>query len=150
MSAGRNPENAEDVLLSDEQISARSQALHQDLVNSGYMFTPSAGRYKGADEDSFLVMAHEAETQEIIALGQKYHQDSVIVADGGNQQFIFTTGPNAGQAHVGSGFEALPEEATEYPTRIETEDGRSVKFSLNFDWENLRQVVAKLFRRVLV
>jgi hypothetical protein len=95
-------------------------------------------------------MAHEAETQEIIALGQKYHQDSVIVADGGNQQFIFTTGPNAGQAHVGSGFEALPEEATEYPTRIETEDGRSVKFSLNFDWENLRQVVAKLFRRVLV
>ncbi len=149
LSAGRNPNNAEDMQLSDEQISVRSQALQQDLVNSGYMFTPSIGRYGGETEDSYLVMAHEAETQEVIALGQKYNQDSIIAADGGNQQMIFTTGPNAGQAHVGSGFEALPDEAPEY-TRIETEDGRSVKFSLNFDWGQLHQAIAKLFRRVLV
>jgi len=149
LSAGRNPNNAEDMQLSDEQISVRSQALQQDLVNSGYMFTPSVGRYGGETEDSYLVMAHEAETQEVIALGQKYNQDSIIAADGGNQQMIFTTGPNAGQAHVGSGFEALPDEAPEY-TRIETEDGRSVKFSLNFDWGQLRQAIANLFRRVLV
>jgi hypothetical protein len=147
LSAGRNPNNAEDMQLTDEQISVRSQALQQDLVNSGYMFTPSIGRYGGETEDSYLVMAHEAETQEVIALGQKYNQDSIIAADGGNQQMIYTTGPNAGQAHVGSGFEALPDEAPEY-TRIETEDGRSVKFSLNFDWDQLHQVIANLFRRV--
>jgi hypothetical protein len=149
LSAGRNPNNAEDMQLSDEQIAVRSQALQQDLVNSGYMFTPSIGRYGGETEDSYLVMAHEAETQEVIALGQKYNQDSIIAADGGNQQMIFTTGPNAGQAHVGSGFEALPDEAPEY-TRIETEDGQSVKFSLNFDWNTLRRAIANLFRRVLV
>jgi hypothetical protein len=149
LSAGRNPNNAEDMQLSDEQISVRSQSLQQDLVNSGYMFTPSIGRYGGETEDSYLVMAHEAETQEVIALGQKYNQDSIIAADSGNQQMIFTTGPNEGQAHVGSGFEALPDEAPEY-TRIETEDGRSVKFSLNFDWNQLHQAIANLFRRVLV
>lgn len=149
LSAGRNPNNAEDMQLSDEQIAVRSQALQRDLVDSGYMFTPSIGRYGGQTEDSYLVMAHEAETQEVIALGQKYNQDSIIAADGGNQQMIFTTGPNAGQAHVGSGFEALPDEAPEY-TRIETEDGQSVKFSLNFDWNRLQRAIAKLFRRVLV
>lgn len=149
LSAGRNPNSAEDMQLSDEQIAARSQALQQDLVGSGYMFTPSIGKYGGEIEDSYLVMAHEAETQEVIALGQKYNQDSIIAADGGNQQMIFTTGQNAGQAHVGSGFEPLPDEAPEY-TRIETEDGQSVKFSLNFDWDRLQRAIAKLFRRVLV
>jgi hypothetical protein len=94
-------------------------------------------------------MAHEAETQEMIALGQKYNQDSIIAADSGSQQMIFTTGQNAGQAHAGSGFVPLPDEAPEY-TRIETEDGRSIKFSLNFNWDRLVKVIAKVFRRVLV
>ncbi len=149
LSAGRNPNNAEDMQLSDEQIAVRSQALQQDLVNSGLMFTPSVGRYGGETEDSYLVMAHEAEPQEIIALGKKYNQDSIITADRGTQQMVFTTGENAGQAHVGSGFEPLPDDSPEY-TRIETEDGQSVKFSLNFDWNTLQRAVAKLLRRVKV
>ena len=62
---------------------------------------------------------------------------------------VFTTGQNAGQAHVGSGFQPLPEAATEF-TRIETEDGQSVKFSLNFDWNRLQRAIARVFRRVLV
>lgn len=150
LSAGRNPKSAEDMQLSDEQIAVRSQALQQDLVNSGYMFTPSLGKYEGVTEDSYLVMAHEVETQEVIALGQKYNQDSIIAADGGKQQMIFTTGENVGQAHVGSGFQPLPDEATEEFTRIETEDGQSVKFSLNFDWNRFHRAIARLFRRVLV
>jgi len=147
LSAGRNPNNAADMQLTDQQIVARSQSLHQDLVNSGYMFTPTIGKYGGETEDSFLVMAHEAETQEVIALGRKYNQDSIIAADSGQQQLIFTTGENAGQAHSGSGFEPLPDEAPEY-TRIETEDGRSIKFSLNFDWDRLQRAIARLFVEV--
>lgn len=156
LSAGRNPNNAEDMQLSDEQIADRSQALQQDLVNFGYMFTPSIGSYGDETEDSYLVMqdtylvmAHEAETPEIIALGQKYNQDSIIAAKSGTQQMIFTTGEKAGRAYVGTGFEPLPDEASVY-TKIETEDGGSVKFSLNFDWDRLQRAIAKLFRRVRV
>ncbi len=145
LSAGRNPNNAEDMQLTNEQITARSQALHQDLVNSGYMFTPSLGKYGGETEDSFLVMAHEADTKEAIELGQKYHQDSIIAADSGQQQMIFTTGENVGQAYIGSGFDPLPDEAPEY-TRIETEEGQSIKFSLRFDWNRLQKAIAKLLR----
>jgi hypothetical protein len=94
-------------------------------------------------------MAHEAETQEIVALGKKYNQDSIITADLGTQQMIFTTGDNVGKAHVGSGFEPLPDDSPEY-TRIETEDGQSVKFSLNFDWNTLQRAIAKLWLRVKV
>jgi hypothetical protein len=143
LSAGKNPNNAEDMQLSDEQIDQRSGALQQDLVQAGYMFTPAEGRYGGESEGSFLVMAHETETQDVVALGKKYNQDSVIVADKGQQQMIFTTGENAGQAIVGEGFEALPEDSPEY-TEIQTEDGQMVKFSLNFDWDHFRKAVARL------
>jgi len=142
LSAGRNPNNAEDMQLSDKQIGQRSSALQQDLVQAGYMFTPAEGRYGGESEGSFLVMAHETETKDVIALGKKYNQDSVIVADKGQQQMIFTTGENEGQAIVGQGFEALPEDSPEY-TLIATEDGQQVKFSLNFDWDHYRQAVAR-------
>ena len=61
---------------------------------------------------------------------------------------IFTTGQNAGQAHVGSGFQPLPDEAPEY-TLIETEDGQSIKFSLNFEFERLQRAIAKLARVII-
>lgn len=145
LSAGRNPNNAGDMALSDEQINQRSAVLQQDLVSAGYMFTPSEGKYGGEQEDSFLVMAHETETEDVVALGRKYNQDSIIVADKGQQQMIFTSGENAGLAIRGQGFAPLPDDSPEY-TKIQVEGGQSVKFSLNFDWDNMHKAIARLMR----
>ena len=147
LSAGRNPNNAQDMALTDEQIGQRSAALQQDLVGAGYMFTPSEGKYGGEQEDSFLVMAHETETKDVVALGAKYNQDSIIVADKGQQQMIFTSGENAGMALRGQGFAPLPDDSPEY-TKIEVEGGQSVKFSLNFDWDNMHKAIARLMRSI--
>lgn len=143
VSAGRNNESPADANLTDEQINARSDSLEQDLVNAGYMYSPGRGKYQGATEDSFLVMAHEAETKDVIAMGKKYNQDSVIIGDKGRQQMIFTTGPNAGQAFAGVGMEELDDSVTDDYTKMHTAEGQSVKYSLNFDFDNMRRAIAR-------
>lgn len=144
VSAGRNNKSPADANLTDEQINARSDSLEQDLVRAGYMYSPGMGKYQGATEDAFLVMAHEAETKDIIAMGKKYNQDSVIIGDKGQQQMIFTTGPNIGQAFAGAGMEELDDSVTDNYTKMQTADGELVTYSLNFDFDNMRRAIARV------
>lgn len=52
ISAGRNPEDPEDVKLTDKQIVARHRQLKDDLKDSGYAYTGVVGHY-GEEEQSF-------------------------------------------------------------------------------------------------
>jgi hypothetical protein len=144
VSAGRNNQSPEDAQLTDEQVSARSDSLERDLVGAGYMYSPGKGKYAGDSEDSFLVMAHEAETKDVIALGKKYNQDSVIVGDKGNQQMIYTTGPNVGQAYIGSGMEELADDVADNYTKMDTADGVEVTFSLNLSFDQTHRAISQI------
>lgn len=130
ISAGKNPNNAEDRALTEEQINQRYKRLEQDLADQGYKFTKVRGHYGGV-EDSFLV--YNPNKAEMNQLGKKYNQDSVIHSEGGENELEFTTGENAGKHHKGEGFQDVPE-AKDYYTELTTADGQKKKFTLNLDF----------------
>jgi ppGpp synthetase/RelA/SpoT-type nucleotidyltranferase len=131
ISAGKNPEHAEDSKMTDAAVAKRHERLKSDLKKDGFMFTEVDGHY-GGEEKSFLVMVHDADRNHISDMGSKFNQDSVIYSDKGSHQMIFTTGEDAGLHHSGSGFELTPD-ASDFYSEMTHPDGTSTKFSLNFD-----------------
>ena len=65
----------------------RTNALEQELISRGYTYTPVVGHFFGR-EDSFLVMAHDADREEIKEIGVKFNQQSVIFSDKGSNEMI--------------------------------------------------------------
>jgi len=139
ISAGRNPDDVKDKALTDEQINARHRQLREDLVAGGYAYTGVVGHY-GEEEQSFLVMVHEAERADIIKMGTKYHQESVIYGEGGHQQLIYTEGESVGTYLAGEGWREIPGAQEDYYTELTTAEGQKVRFSLNFDWDMKRKL----------
>ncbi|MCH7759981.1 hypothetical protein IIA15_01050 [candidate division TA06 bacterium] len=138
VSAGRNPEHEEDSKLTDEQIQARTEELRNDLIEKGYVFTKVIGNY-GENEDSFLVMVHDAEEGDVVELGTKYNQDSIIFTKSGQNNLIFTTGENQGKRYVGQGHQELPAEQESFFTQVDmVEEEGPWKFTLNFDFDQLQ------------
>lgn len=107
ISAGRNPSSPEDAKLTDEQINKRTEELRKDLIDIGYVFTQVRGNY-GGYEDSFLVMVYDAEEKDLIVLGEKYNQESIIYVNSGLNKMIYTTGKNKGKWYEGKGWSELP------------------------------------------
>ena len=137
VSGGRNSNIKEEADLDeqDEKFVQRHEELKSELVNSGYAHTEITGHY-GGEEKSFLVMVHDQDESEMKELGKKYNQDSVIVANQGKQKMFFTTGENEGSYFSGSGWEQTQDAETDY-TLFKTSDGTLIKFSLNFDFDNM-------------
>lgn len=135
VSAGKNPKLEPG--MTSEQQQRRHELLRSRLVQDGFAFTQVEGHYEG-EEDSFLVMVHDANREHVRALGREYNQDSVIFAEGGKQEMHFTTGPHAsrGECHEGKGYEFKPD-AEDYFTKFPHPDGAHSKFALNFDWGKL-------------
>lgn len=146
VSAGRNPASHDDVLLSDQEIALRHEQLKRRLVEMGCKFVPVHGKY-GAEEDSFLVMVPEVQRHELVALGREFNQDSVIYTEDGKNEMIFTTGEHAGQAHVGQGWQPMPE-ADDFYSEVRTADGRSFKFQLKFDFDDLVRLSRRLRQKM--
>jgi hypothetical protein len=133
ISAGRNPAHEEDVKLGDDKIQERYDSLKNELVEGGYAFSNVKGHY-GGQEDSFLVMVHEADKEYIKKLGTKFNQDSIIYSEKGKHEMHFTTGEKKGKHHKGEGLDPKAEGAEDYYSEAETADGEKVKFALNFDF----------------
>ncbi len=134
VSAGKNIKDAEDNALSDEQVKARYDQLEADLKASGYAYTRVAGHY-GAKEDTFLVQVHEADRSEMIKLGEKYKQDSIIYTKDKQNEMIYTTGPDKGKKQSGEGY-TWQDNADDYYTVITHPDGAKSKFQLNFNFDD--------------
>jgi len=132
ISAGKNPKLEKD--MSPEEESKRYEELRKDLIERGYTFTKVVGHYEG-EEDSFLIMSHEADREDILELGSKYNQDSIIYGEKGSQEVHFTAGENKGKVGLGKGWGEMPE-ADDYYSSLLTKEGE-FKFQLNIDFENL-------------
>ena len=128
---------AADSKLTQSQINERYKNLEKDLKNAGYTYTKVNGQY-GEHEDHFLVMTHDADRNEMLELGKKYNQNSIIYAENGKQEMHFTVGKNTGMVHLGEGVEDKPR-ASDFYTEVETSDGQKVKFALNFDFNKLHE-----------
>lgn len=132
ISAGKNPKLEEG--MEETAVAQRYEDLRGELKQGGYAFTKVKGHY-GGEEDSFLVMVHDHDDDHMLELGKKFNQDSVIVADGGKQKMVYTTGSDEGQAHEGNGFKEVGEDQQDFYSEYPTSDGQVMKFALNFDFD---------------
>ena len=146
VSAGRNPNDPEDVKLSDAEINIRDGQLKKDLNQKGYTYVKVKGKY-GDEEESFMVMVNDIDKKAMVSLGKKYNQDSIIHSDQGNNELIYTVGENAGKRHKGNGFNVLDQETEDFYSEIETAKGKKMKFSLNFDFSKLQKALKNLMLR---
>lgn len=138
ISAGINPNHEEDKKLDKRAIEKRYDSLRNDLREGGYAFSKVVGHY-GGKEDSYLVMVHDADKDHIKDLGKKYNQDSIVYSDAGKHEMHFTTGDKEGQHHKGEGLMENAAEATDYYSEIKTDIGKKIKFSLNFNFDDLHK-----------
>jgi hypothetical protein len=129
ISAGRNPNSASDAKLTERDLKLRDGKLRSDLIRKGYVFTPAKGKY-GAPEESLFVMCHDADRRDLMSLGSKYHQDSILFVQDGSSELIQTTGENAGSAVMeGKGHEYVPD-ADDFYTEIDV-GGKPTKFVMS-------------------
>ncbi len=138
ISAGRNPNTEQKMSPYEERL--RGFKLEEKLIDHGYTYTKVKGKY-GNEEDSFLVMAHDADKNHIAKMGTEFNQDSVIYSEGGKHEMIYTTGEKAGLRHKGEGHQLLSDNATDFYTEHTTKDGQKMKFALNFDFDKLVKAV---------
>lgn len=128
--------------LSPEENKNRMEALKDDLHRMGYSgrIKKTRGMWEGGSEASFMVSAHEAGTEhgnklksDLIALGKKYDQDSIIHHDGkkaklygtnptgypgqGNVEGIGTTKMNKSNPYGETEFRSYPKEKENTPKR---------------------------------
>lgn len=144
ISAGINPADERDKMLSEKQVDERYGKLKGDLVKKGYTFVRVKGKY-GEEEDSFMVMVNDVSKKDIQAMGTAYNQDSIIYSNGNRNELIYTTGDNKHKKHRGGGFKWLKEDVSDYYSEIETDKGK-MKFSLNFHWGKLsKAMIEKAF-----
>jgi hypothetical protein len=136
ISAGPNKSNPDHVDKPPEYFAEAHKALGEDLTAGGYKFAEIRGRYEGVDEPSYMVQMPDEHKHVLVGMGRKYGQEAVIHSTKGKNQLIYTTGPNAGQAHSGNGFNYTPDAEDMY-SEYAGPDGKPIKFSLNFDFHNM-------------
>lgn len=105
------------------------EALKNEIEEAGYRVTPATGNYGGRTEPMFLV--HDPDVRDMVALGSKYLQHSVVIAEAGRQKMIFTNGPHKGRIRAGRGWKIATGLEGQF-TEISTTDGEKVRFSLQF------------------
>ncbi len=102
----------------------------------GTKFEETWGKYEGVPERSLIV--HGLPREQLYSLGQKYGQESVIHAENGQHQFLYTHGPKEGTMHLGDPAEHQhwPEGHPAPPDDNWTRLPQHGHLRLGFDWGN--------------
>ena len=75
------------------------EGLKRELQGLGVRHEETWGKYEGHPERSLII--HGLPREQLYNLGQKYGQESVIHAENGQHQFMYTNGPKQGTMHLG-------------------------------------------------
>jgi hypothetical protein len=110
-------------------IGANAEQLRALLDGAGYRITPALSSYAGSEELMFMV--HNPNEKDMLALAEKYKQQSVVMADKGRTKLIVTNGPHKGRTRAGRGWSIVTGQDGNF-TQIETSDGETVRFRLDF------------------
>jgi hypothetical protein len=148
VSAGRNPKDPKDMAMSDAQIEARYGKLKKDLIAKGYQFVEGEGKYEGLTEKSLIVMMPDADEKDVVELGKKYNQDSVIFSEKNINKMIYTVGENAGKFYKGEGFEEKSPDTSDFYTQIGLAGNKTMKFLMNFNFDKLEKSIRGFVNRI--
>ncbi len=72
--------------------------LQKELQGMGLAHELTQSAYGGPKHTSFIV--HNPTREQMYRLGHKFGQESVIYAQDGKHEMLYTNGPNAGKAHL--------------------------------------------------
>lgn len=138
---------------SEEENNIRKKSIVKDIKSLGYSYVPVFGGYKedGQDraslEKSFIVYPYNIQTKEyadfddfkrdMINLGKKYNQDSVLVKDGKNNPIYIQCSTETPYDDNDEGFSGVKYNHTdsEYFTALKKWSDMS-KNGKNRDWKN--------------
>lgn len=114
----------------DTHIEGGTQAMAKELERLGLKYELTNGKYNGTSETSFIV--HGPSREQLMDLGGKFGQESVVFSHNGNHELIYTNGANKGKWNPGlpggEFFRSPPADAyTQIPQRG--------FLRLNFDWD---------------
>jgi len=140
ISAGRNTNSEKDLQLTEEEIEKRYADLENKLLKDGRAFIRAKGVWEGGEERSYIVAIPNKDRSYLIKLGVKYNQDSVIFVNEGRNEYIYCTGPNKGQCHIGKKFEEVAADIPSGYTEIDAVGASPYKFALDFDFDNTKPV----------
>ncbi|HTL48979.1 MAG TPA: HAD family hydrolase, partial [Verrucomicrobiae bacterium] len=125
ISIGQNPKGEG---LSKEELERRFRRLKEILTEEGYLFTLVKGFY-GGEEDSFLIMVHEANAKVILHLAAQFDQESIIYSDHGKQALVYT---DMNRPALKSNSIEFPPGPGENYTEVTHEDGTRSRFGFHF------------------
>jgi hypothetical protein len=146
ISAGRNPDDPEDQKLTEQQIGERYKELKKRAGEMGFMYTDSIGKY-GGEEETIMVMVHDADVEDALSLGKEFKQQSVMVADHGNGKVVRTTGAGKNVLGEGKGYEYV-QDADDFYTSVQT-GSAWMKFRFNIEFmEKALRFVRMMFGRI--
>lgn len=112
-------------------VSVGHHNLIDELNTLGIKHEQAQGHY-GAPERS--VILHNPSRQQVVNLGKKYGQESVIYGENGKHQLIYTNGPKAGFHHKGTGqVDFWPESSP--PEDLYTKVPGRGAVRIGFNWE---------------
>lgn len=135
MISGENPKFAipPTMALPGDPAPTRSghEALGVVLKQMGLKAEPRDGRY-GAPERSYVVYSPTRE--QMYHLGKQFGQESVVFAEGGKPELMYTNGPNAGRHHPHIDHQFFQDEPEDYYTHMPELGGY---LRINFDWDQL-------------
>ena len=115
-------------------IHGENQALEGELHNRGLKFEKVTGKYsEGPLENSYII--HDVDHHQMMDLGKKFGQDSVLHSKHGEHKLIYTNGPNEGTYHSGQGHVVHPIQPDNYYSTLQHQ-GKPIHFSLNLDFDN--------------
>lgn len=114
------------------KVQGGAKALEEHLHKQGLKFERTAGMYDGP-ETSYII--HNPSREQMLQLGSDFGQESVIWGAGGNHEFHYTNGPNAGmfvQGHPQQSVSYYQHRPSNFWTAMPNDLGF---FRLNFDPE---------------
>lgn len=107
------------------------EQLGNELKQMGLQAVERQGSY-GSPERSWMVYGPTRE--QLMDLGRKYGQDSVIFSDKGKDEMVYTNGDKAGHYHSGTGREIFAENPGDYYTHMPE---ANAYLRMGFDFDNL-------------
>lgn len=112
-------------------------ALEAEIKARGHRYEQVEGRYDDPTKPERGFLIHGIDPEELVDLGHRYGQDSVVYTDGeGRNKLIYSNGPDKGKFVAGRGWGHEPAEThpdSYYSTVMHNGKPRHFSLGLNFD-----------------
>jgi hypothetical protein len=115
-----------------------NEALEAEIKARGHHYEPVEGRYDDPTKPERGFLIHGISPEELVDLGHRYGQDSVVYTDGeGRNKMIYSNGPNKGRFVAGRGWGHKPADThpESYYSTL-THNGKPRHFSLGLNFDN--------------